>query len=83
MSSTVLKPASRKKQEKPEENADPTNQYIYIRPEDNSQVTVALVTVRRASCGNDNATMSAISENSSFVEILKNTASEKVRGDGL
>ena len=83
MSSTFLKWASRKTQEKYEDNYDPPNQYIYIHPEDYSQVPVALVAVRRASYGNDNATMSAISENSSFVEILKNTASEKVRVGGL
>ena len=42
-----------------------------------------MVAVRRASYGNDNATISAMSENSSFMEIWKNTASEKLRDGGL
>ena len=42
-----------------------------------------MVSVRRAAYGNDNATMSAMSENSSFVAIIGNTVSEKVRYDAL
>ena len=58
-------------QEFPEYNNNLTKYGAYIDPEENIQVNVSLVGFIRASYGNNNATMSDMSNNSSLVVMQK------------